>query len=173
MNNSTSVLVVEDDRPIRSLISTALKSRDYKIETVATGNEALMVVTGHAPDIIILDLGLPDIDGVNIIRKVREWSQLLIIVVSARCNDEDKINALDAGADDYLTKPFSVDELLARIRVAARRLQYLHDMSDEKNSPVFVNGGLQIDYSSACVTVNGQDIHLTPDRKSTRLNSSH
>ena len=161
MNSSLSILIVEDDRPVRSLISTALQSRNYKIDTAASGNEALMRVTGNCPDIMILDLGLPDMDGVDIITKVREWSQLPIIVVSARSADRDKIAALDAGADDYLTKPFSVDELLARIRVAARRKQYLHESSSSE-APVFTNGGLTIDYRSASVAVDEEEVHLTP-----------
>ena len=161
MNSSLSVLIVEDDRPVRSLISTALQSRSYRIDTAASGNEALVRLTGSCPDILILDLGLPDMDGVDIIAKVREWSQLPIIVVSARSADKDKILSLDAGADDYLTKPFSVDELLARIRVAARRLQFLHETSSS-DIPVFNNGGLTIDYRSACVTVDEKEVHLTP-----------
>ena len=161
LNSSISLLVVEDDRPVRSLISTALKARDYHIETAANGAEALMSLTGHTPDILILDLGLPDMDGIEIIRKVREWSKLPVIVISARSNDRDKISALDAGADDYLTKPFSVDEMLARIRVAVRRIQYQHEISEE-DVPYFTNGGLVIDYKTTAVSVNHNEIHLTP-----------
>lgn len=161
MSSSISILIVEDDRPVRSLISTALESREYRILTAANGGSALMALSSNHPDILILDLGLPDMDGVDIIRRVREWSNLPIIVVSARSDDSDKIEALDAGADDYLTKPFSVDELLARIRVAVRRIQYLHE-EPSKDLPVFENGGLRILYDEADVTVNGEEIHLTP-----------
>lgn len=161
MNNAPRILVVEDDRPVRNLISMALKTRGYQIETAANGREAMLILTGHVPDIMILDLGLPDMDGIEIIRKVREWSPLPIIVVSARSDERDKIEALDRGADDYMTKPFSVEELLAHIRVAVRRLQYLHE-NREKIVPVFINGGLAIDYSAGTVAVNGQDVHLTP-----------
>lgn len=161
MNNLPMILIVEDDRPVRRLISMALKSRGYQTETAANGSEAILSLTGHAPDILILDLGLPDMDGNDIIKKVREWSLLPIIVVSARSDERDKIDALDFGADDYLTKPFSVEELLARIRVAVRRLQYIHE-NQEKTSPIFTNGGLSIDYNAGLVTINGSEIHLTP-----------
>lgn len=161
MSNQPTILIVEDDRPVRSLISMALKSRDYQVETAIDGKSAMLSLTGHAPDIMILDLGLPDIDGNEIIKKVREWSPLPIIVVSARSDERDKIDALDLGADDYITKPFSVDELLAHIRVAIRRLQYIHE-NTEKMSPQFKNGGLSIDYNACLVTVNGEEIHLTP-----------
>jgi two-component system KDP operon response regulator KdpE len=161
MSNQPTILIVEDDRPVRSLISMALKSRDYQVETAIDGKSAMLSLTGHAPDIMILDLGLPDIDGNEIIKKVREWSSLPIIVVSARSDERDKIDALDLGADDYITKPFSVDELLAHIRVAIRRLQYIHE-NTEKMSPKFKNGGLSIDYNACLVTVNGEEVHLTP-----------
>ena len=136
MSNQPTILIVEDDRPVRNLISMALKSRDYQVETSIDGKSAMLSLTGHAPDIMILDLGLPDIDGNEIIKKIREWSSLPIIVVSARSDERDKIDALDLGADDYITKPFSVDELLAHIRVAVRRLQYIHE-NTEKTSPEF------------------------------------
>lgn len=161
MTNSPLILIVEDDRPVRSLISMALKSRGYQIESAANGSEAILSLTGHISDILILDLGLPDMDGTEIIRKVRQWSLLPIIVVSARSDERDKIDALDCGADDYLTKPFSVEELLAHIRVAVRRLQYIHE-SQEKAVPVFTNGGLCIDYNAGLVTINQKEIHLTP-----------
>ena len=161
MSNQPTILIVEDDRPVRSLISMALKSRDYQVETAIDGKSAMLSLTGHAPDIMILDLGLPDIDGNEIIKKVREWSSLPIIVVSARSDERDKIDALDLGADDYITKPFSVDELLAHIRVAVRRRQYIHE-NTEKESPEFKNGGLSIDYNACLVTVNGEEVHLTP-----------
>lgn len=161
MNNQPTVLIVEDDRPVRSLISMALKSRDYNVCIAADGKNAILSLTGHPPDIVILDLGLPDMDGNEIIKKIREWSVMPVIVVSARSDERDKIEALDLGADDYLSKPFSVDELLAHIRVAVRRLQYIHEQN-EKTSPLFVNGKLSINYSAGLVMINGEEIHLTP-----------
>ncbi len=156
----TSILVIEDDKPIRNLITTTLKLQNYTVHEADTALDAIAKAVTIMPDIIILDLGLPDIDGTEIIKKVREWSNLPIIVVSARGEDKDKIEALDIGADDYLTKPFSVEELLARIRVALRKINY--DNSNKKNDPVFTNGGLKIDYSAGCVFVDDVEIHLTP-----------
>lgn len=120
--NKPLVLVVEDDRPIRNLIVTTLKAHDYHYLTAENGHSAIIEATSHNPDIVLLDLGLPDIDGTQVIESIRSWSNMPIIVISARSEDKDKITALDAGADDYLTKPFSFEELLARIRVMLRRL---------------------------------------------------
>ena len=120
--NKPLVLVVEDDTPVRNLITTTLKTHEYRYLSAQNGASAVMEALSHNPDIVLLDLGLPDMDGVEIIRKIRSWSNMPIIVISARTEDSDKIGALDAGADDYLTKPFSVDELLARLRVTQRRL---------------------------------------------------
>lgn len=161
MTDKTLVLVVEDDRAVRSLITATLNaSQSYTILTAATGESAIMQTASRNPDIIILDLGLPDLDGMEVIRKVRSWSSHPIIVVSARSEDRDKIDALDAGADDYLTKPFSVEELLARIRVAIRKMRY--DNRSVRDEAVFENGGLKIDYSAATIFVEGQEVHLTP-----------
>lgn len=121
----------------------------------------MLETASQKPDIILLDLGLPDLDGVEVIRKVRSWSNVPIIVISARNDDHDKIEALDAGADDYLTKPFSVDELLARLRVTLRRLSYIQNSHPAEES-VFVNGDLKIDYTSGCVFVEDRELHLTP-----------
>ena len=159
--NKPLILIVEDDRPVRNLITLALQQREYRTQTAANGVAALLAATSGNPDILILDLGLPDMDGVEIIRKVRSWSTLPIIVVSSRSDEADKIDALDAGADDYLTKPFSVDELLARIRVAERRLSYISE-TGAHDSPVFENGGLRVDYGAGCAFVNGEEVHLTP-----------
>ena len=115
--NKTLILVVEDDTPVHNLITTTLKTHDYKYISAKNGAGAIMEASTHNPDIVLLDLGLPDIDGVEVIEKIRSWSNMPIIVISARSEDSDKIEALDAGADDYLTKPFSVEELLARLRV--------------------------------------------------------
>ena len=119
--NEYLVLVVEDDKPIRNLITTTLKMNDYRFITAVRGNEAIMLSASHKPDIIILDLGLPDIDGVEVIEHIRTWSDVPIIIVSARSEDRDKITALDKGADDYLTKPFGVMELIARVKAVLRR----------------------------------------------------
>lgn len=107
--NKTSILIVEDDRPIRNLIVTTLKTHEYKYLTAENGREAILEASSHNPDIILLDLGLPDMEGVDVIKKIRTWSNMPIIVISARSEDSDKIEALDAGADDYITKPFSVE----------------------------------------------------------------
>jgi len=154
------VLVVEDDRPVRNLITLTLETQGYRYKTAEKGSEAIMASVSFQPDLMILDLGLPDIDGVEIIKKTRIWSNLPIIVVSARGDDSDKITALDAGADDYLTKPFSVDELLARLRAALRRLQFMQ--STTPDSTVFVNGAFKIDYAAGCAYVNDVEIHLSP-----------
>ena len=144
--NKTQVLVVEDDSPIRNLITTTLKTNNYRYLTAVNGESAISQTASHNPDIILLDLGLPDIDGVEVIKKIRTWTNTPIIVISARTEDADKIEALDAGADDYLTKPFSVDELLARLRVTVRRLSLMQtDMT--QNTSVFENG---------------DELHLTP-----------
>ena len=145
--NKPLILVVEDDRPVRNLIVTTLKSHDYRYLTAENGHGAIMEATSHNPDIVLLDLGLPDIDGTQVIESIRSWSNMPIIVVSARSEDRDKIMALDAGADDYLTKPFSVEELLARLRVTQRRLLLLQ-ASGDADTPIFENGELKIDYAA-------------------------
>lgn len=154
------ILVVEDDKAVKNLITTTLDIQGYRYRTAVRGQEALVEAVSQKPDIMFLDLGLPDMDGMEIIRKVRSWSKMPIIVVSARSDDNDKIDALNAGADDYLTKPFNVEELLARLRVSLRRLQYFSESPQEE--AVFINGGLKIDYSSGCVFLDGQELHLTP-----------
>ena len=158
--NNPLILIVEDDAPIRNLITTTLKAHEYKYLTAQNGENAIMQASSHNPDIILLDLGLPDIDGIEVIKKIRTWSEMPIIVISARSEDNDKIEALDAGADDYLTKPFSVEELLARIRVTTRRLSVLH--SAMQSDSLFINGNLKIDYAAGCAYINGNELHLTP-----------
>ena len=160
-DNQCKVLIVEDDPAVRNLVSTALGSRGYQHQGVSTGIAALAVISSDAPDVLLLDLGLPDMDGVEIIRKVRGWSEMPIIVLSARTDDADKIEALDTGADDYLTKPFSVNELLARVRTAQRHLAHMSSLGQPASS-TFTNGGLVIDYSAGIVTLNGDELHLTP-----------
>lgn len=159
MNNNPLILIVEDDNHIKNLISTTLKVNKYNYLVASSGNEAIMLAVSHKPDIILLDLGLPDMDGVEIIKNVREWSNIPIIVISARSEDTDKIDALDFGADDYITKPFSVEELLARIRVATRRL---NSMNEKQAESIFKNGDLTIDYSAGCVYLYDKELHLTP-----------
>lgn len=161
-SNKPLILVVEDDKAIRNLISTTLEMQGYQFVTAQTGQQAIMLATSHNPDVIILDLGLPDMDGVSIIQKVRSWSLVPIIVVSARTEDEDKIGALDAGADDYLTKPFATSELLARLRVTLRRLQY-PAMGEAQNAGSFQNGGLRINYPEGMVYLEEEEVHLTPN----------
>ena len=157
--NKYTILVVEDDKPVRTLITTTLKANGYRFIEALTGEEAILQATSHNPDIILLDLGLPDMDGVEIILKIRSWSNVPIIVISARSEDSDKIDALDSGADDYLTKPFSVEELLARLRVTQRRLAML---GAEHADTVFVNGSLRIDYAAGCAYLDENELHLTP-----------
>ena len=158
--NKTLILVVEDDRPVQNLMVTTLKAHDYKYLTAMNGETAILEASSHNPDIILLDLGLPDMDGMEVIKKIRTWSNVPIIVLSARSEDTDKVEALDAGADDYLTKPFSVEELLARLRVTERRLAAVQ--GDTTISSVFVNGKLRIDYSAGCAYMGEEELHLTP-----------
>ena len=158
--NKTLILVVEDDRSIQNLMVTTLKAHDYKYLTAANGETAIMEASSHNPDIILLDLGLPDMDGIDIIKKIRTWSDVPIIVISARSEDTDKIEALDAGADDYLTKPFSVEELLARLRVTERRLAAMQ--GKQMTDSVFINGKLRVDYSAGCAYLDDEELHLTP-----------
>ncbi|MBO5228482.1 MAG: response regulator transcription factor [Lachnospiraceae bacterium] len=159
--NKALILVVEDDNSVRNLITTTLKTHDYKFIVASTGESAIMAASTNNPDIVLLDLGLPDIDGNEVIKRIRTWSNMPIIVISARTEDYDKIEALDNGADDYLTKPFSVEELLARLRATQRRLTFMQSGSTANNS-VFTNGALKIDYAAGCVYLNDAELHLTP-----------
>ena len=159
--NKLLILVVEDDAPVRNLITTTLRTHEYRFLTAENGEEAVMQTASYNPDLVLLDLGLPDMDGVDVIRKIRTWSNLPIIVISARSEDTDKIDALDAGADDYLTKPFSVEELLARIRVTQRRLTVMQNEASASSS-VFTNGKLKVDYAAGCAWLGDTELHLTP-----------
>lgn len=159
--NKLLILVVEDDAPVRNLITTTLRTHEYRFLTAENGEEAVMQTASYNPNLILLDLGLPDMDGVDVIRKIRTWSNLPIIVISARSEDTDKIDALDAGADDYLTKPFSVEELLARIRVTQRRLTVMQNEASASSS-VFTNGKLKVDYAAGCAWLGDTELHLTP-----------
>ena len=158
--NKTLILVVEDDRPVQNLMITTLKAHDYRYLTAMNGETANMEASSHNPDIILLDLGLPDMDGIDVIKKIRTWSNAPIIIISARSEDSDKVEALDAGADDYLTKPFSVEELLARLRVMERRLAA--SRTEHMLSSVFVDGKLRIDYTAGCAYMEEEELHLTP-----------
>jgi len=150
------ILVVDDEPAIRRFLRTALGTYGFSISEAARGEEALnAVATGH-PDVVILDLGLPDMDGVEVTRRLREWSQIPIVIVSVRDQENEKINALDAGADDYLTKPFGIGELMARIRVVMRR------SAPSEQEPVFQIGDLMIDRVRRLVTVSGKPVALTP-----------
>lgn len=159
--NKPYILVVEDDIPVSNLISTTLKAHEYKYITAKTGEIAIMQASTHNPDIALLDLGLPDMDGIEVIEKIRTWSNMPIIVISARSEERDKIEALDAGADDYLTKPFSVEELLARLRATQRRLVAMQNQVMSMSS-VFENGALKVDYAAGCAYLGEEELHLTP-----------
>ena len=159
--NKPLILVVEDDAPVRNLMTTTLKTNDYRYLVAVNGESAILEASSHNPDIVLLDLGLPDMDGVQVIETIRSWSNMPIIVISARSEDSDKIEALDAGADDYLTKPFSVEELLARLRVTQRRLTYMATEVVSQGA-VFENGKLRVDYAGGCAYLDGQELHLTP-----------
>jgi len=158
MKNLPIVLVVEDDKAIVHLLTTILCANDYKVISVSTGREAISSISSHCPDVVLLDLGLGDMDGIEIIRNVRQWSHVPIIVLSARNREKDKVEALDLGADDYITKPFGAAELMARIRIALR-----HSSTGSPDTPTgkTTNGALTIDYDKRRVYVNDQEIHLT------------
>lgn len=150
------VLVVDDERPIRRFLTTSLSAHGYAVFEAADGPEALAAVVDQRPDLVILDLGLPGMDGVEVTQRLREWTPLPIIILSVRDQEGDKIAALDAGADDYLTKPFGIGELLARLRVALRRAAV------PGGEPVFSAGELTVDLARRLVTVGGQEVQLTP-----------
>jgi len=152
------VVLIEDEPEIRRFLRASLTSHGYRLFEAVTGAEGLQEAQSRQPDIVVLDLGLPDIDGLEVIRRLREWSSIPIIVISARGLERDKVTALDAGADDYLTKPFGVEELLARLRVALR-----HRQAGRSGAPtVFVGGGLQVDLAGHLVRLDGQEVRLTP-----------
>ncbi|MFB3892261.1 MAG: response regulator [Phycisphaerae bacterium] len=155
------ILVIEDDPPIRRFLRASLSSHGFGVEEAPAGKEALMLATQHPPDLVILDLGLPDVDGLEVIRRLRDWSTAPIIIVSARGQEKDKVAALDAGADDYLTKPFGVGELLARIRVALRHAATVA-AGKGKEATQFAVGELRIDLAGRRVFVAQREIHLTP-----------
>lgn len=156
--SETSILIIEDEPEIRKFLKAALTSHDYKPSFAETAKDGIKLVTSHPPEIIILDLGLPDMDGLEVIKTVREWSSVPIIVLSARGQEEDKVNALELGADDYLTKPFGVPELLARLKVALRHAR----QSPATASALFEVGDVSVDLEKRVVKVKGEEVHLTP-----------
>jgi len=156
-----TVLVVEDDVPMRRFLRAALSNEGYQVTEAGSGREAMTMVLGHPPDLILLDLGLPDVDGTTILEQVRSWSQVPVVILSARDQEADKVNALNAGADDYLTKPFGVPELLARVRVALRHASLLKEGS-QPDSSRFEIRDLVVDMANRRVTLMGELVHLTP-----------
>ncbi|WP_368292812.1 response regulator [Dehalobacter sp. TBBPA1] len=161
MNNKPMLLIVEDDEKICNFISAILSSNDYQIIRTARGKEAVSMAASYSPDLILLDLGLPDMDGVEVLRTIRQWSGIPIIVVSARGQEREKVEALDLGADDYLTKPFGTSELLARIRTGIRHSQKNVSVSFPESEKMTV-GDLEINYQKRLVGMAGKEIHLTP-----------
>ncbi len=158
MSNKTRILMIEDERPIRAFIRASLGDSDFELKEAENAREGMALVAQLNPQVVLLDLGLPDIDGIDVTRQLREWTDVPIIVLSARGQEKDKVDALDAGADDYLTKPFSLGELMARIRVALRRHRG-HQVTEE---PVFEAHGVRVDLSTRQVFKDGVEIHLTP-----------
>lgn len=160
VNDKTTILVIEDEEPLTRFLRATLRSQDYRVIDAATGEAGLRCAASERPDLILLDLGLPDVDGIEVTRRLREWTATPVIVVSARGHERDKVAALDAGADDYLTKPFGVGELLARVRVIGRRLASVRADTGES---VFEVGELRVDLARHEVTVGGERVHLTPN----------
>lgn len=160
MVQKLSVLVIEDEKSICDFIAKTLNASDYKAVTAGSGKEGLSILTSALPDLVLLDLGLPDMDGIDIIKQTREWSSLPIIVISARVQEREKVAALDAGADDYITKPFGTDELLARIRTAIRHSNKIVDDKVNSTRPYSARG-LVVDFGKRLVTVERKEIHLT------------
>lgn len=156
------VLIIDDERTIRNLITTVLTAQDYEVVTAATGAEAYSMISSHCPDVILLDLGLPDMDGLSVLRDVRSWSSTPVIVVSARTTEQDKVTALDMGADDYIEKPFGTNELVARVRSAIRHTRTSVSNAEIAQQSKFTTGTLVVDYASHIVRVDHVDARLTP-----------
>jgi two-component system KDP operon response regulator KdpE len=156
-NNKLRVLVVDDDQAIRRFLRVALEAREYTVFEAESGQDAVSEAVAQKPDMVILDLGLPDIDGIEVVHLLRQWTQIPIIILSVRGAEADKIAALDAGADDYLTKPFSMGELIARLRVALRRA------TQPQAEPIFTSGALRVDTTRRLVTVAEREVQLTPN----------
>lgn len=161
MDIKDRVLVVEDDKSIRNFFRTVLEANNYDVIMASTGTEAYSMITSQCPDVVILDLGLPDMDGMKILKSVREWSSMPILVVSARTHERDKVEALDLGADDYITKPFGTSELLARVRTAIRHARVSYLTPEGMQTGLFKSGDLVIDYDKHRVFIAGEDANLT------------
>ena len=161
MNIREKILVVEDEKSIAHFISTVLNNNGYEAMQAVSGTEALSMISSHCPDLIILDLGLPDMDGLEILRQLRNWSSLPVVVVSARSHEKDKVEALDLGADDYLTKPFGTDELLARVRTAIRHTRTASGNDEIAQKGTYTVGDLTIDYNKHQALVRGENVRLT------------
>lgn len=161
MNIRDRVLVVEDDKSIRNFFRTVLEANNYEVIMAKTGTEAYSLITSRCPDVVLLDLGLPDMDGMKILKNVREWSSMPVIVVSARTHEKDKVEALDMGADDYITKPFGTSELLARLRTAIRHARAACLAPEEIQTGIFRCGGMVIDYDKHRVYIDEKDACLT------------
>ena len=155
--HKATILVIEDEPEIRKFLAATLTSHDYKASFAENAKEGFKHITTHPPDVVILDLGLPDMDGIEVIKQIRQWSSIPIIVLSARGQEHDKVNALESGADDYLTKPFGTAELLARLKVALR-----HAHNTQTQSSIFIAGDLTLNLEKRLVLVKGQETHLTP-----------
>jgi two-component system KDP operon response regulator KdpE len=155
-DSAARILIVDDERPIRRFLRTTLSAQGYQVMDAATGEEALSSMAVHRPDIVILDLGLPDLDGIEVTRQIREWSQVPILILSVRDQENDKVAALDAGADDYLTKPFGAKELMARLRAALRRTTH------PGLEPIYHVDDLRMDLEHRNVTLQGNEVSLTP-----------
>lgn len=161
MNIKDRVLIVEDDKNIGTFIQTILQANNYEVLIATSGRDAYSLITSRCPDVVLLDLGLPDMDGMDILKEIRAWSSMPIIVVSARTHETDKVEALDMGADDYISKPFGTSELLARIRAAIRRFRGTNKSQDGKQYLSFLNGKLIIDHDKHRVFRDGEDANLT------------
>lgn len=161
MNTKLSILIIEDEKNICDFIATVLSNQGYKVFKSYSGTDGISQITSRCPEILLLDLGLPDVDGMDIIRQVRSWSEMPIIVISARSQEKDKVEALDLGADDYITKPFGTSELLARIRTAVRHISRISAASGTGDTHIYSAGGLVLDFDKRRITVDGEEIHLT------------
>ena len=161
MNIREKILVVEDEKSIAHFISTVLANNGYEAMQARSGSEAISMISSHCPDLIILDLGLPDMDGLDILRQLRSWSSLPVVVVSARAHEKDKVTALDLGADDYLTKPFGTDELLARVRTAIRHTRTASGNDEIAQKGTYTVRELTTDYNKRQVLKDGQNVRLT------------
>ena len=161
MNIREKILIVEDEKTISNFISSVLTNNGYETMRAATGQQALSMVASHCPDLIILDLGLPDMDGMELLREIRSWSSLPIVVVSARSHERDKVNALDQGADDYLTKPFGTGELLARVRTAIRHTRTASGNTEIARQGTYSVGDLVVDFNKHQALVKGENVKLT------------